>query len=67
MNPELEADYSDFLRFPEVPPPFVAGMDGRLADAGDCNGMAVTPSAGCRRPFSADRLVRHLVYGRIRR
>ena len=25
MNPELEADYSDFLRFPEVPPPFVAG------------------------------------------
>ena len=21
MNPELEADYSDFLRFPEVPPP----------------------------------------------
>ena len=25
MNAELEADYSDFLRFPEVPPPFVAG------------------------------------------
>jgi hypothetical protein len=25
MNPELEAHCSDFLRFPEVPPRFVAG------------------------------------------
>src|SRR5262249_46848558 len=42
MNAELEADYSDFLRFPEVPPPFVAGC----AQSGACSNKAGAAGLG---------------------
>lgn len=53
MNPELEADCSDFLQFPEVPPRFVAGCvqsgpaGGRKSMSnGDLNNVTVQPAGG---------------------